>query len=78
MYLRKADINDIDYLSELVYNSEKSLNFDENYMSIFKDKYNVNKEFIENNYVKLKTVKIGEVKSLIDCNGIIPKLKFVV
>jgi len=149
MYLRKADINDVDYLSELVYNSENSLNFDENYMCIFKDKYNVNKEFIENSYsfcmvqdeeilgflglqeneatfeleffyiktdyigkgygkimfqllieeckalnikelnlvtspesmnfyTKLGAVKIGEVKSLIDCNRIIPKLKFVV
>jgi len=149
MYLRKADINDVDCLSELVYNSENSLNFDENYMSIFKDKYNVNKQFIENSYsfcmvqdeeilgflglqenkatfeleffyiksdyigkgygkimfrllieeckalnikefnlvtspesmnfyAKLGAVKIGEVKSLIDCNRIIPKLKFVV
>ncbi len=149
MYLRKADINDVDYLSELVYNSENSLNFDENYMCIFKDKYNVNKEFIENSYsfcmvqdeeilgflglqeneatfeleffyiksdyigkgygkimfqllieeckalnikefnlvtspesmnfyANLGAVKIGEIKSLIDCNRIIPKLKFVV
>lgn len=149
MYLRKADINDVDCLSELIYNSENSLNFDENYMSIFKDKYNVNKQFIENSYsfcmvqdeeilgflglqenkatfeleffyiksdyigkgygkimfrllieeckalnikefnlvtspesmnfyAKLGAVKIGEVKSLIDCNRIIPKLKFVV
>jgi len=50
MYLRKADVKELDYLSELVYNSENSLNFDENYMSIFKDKYNVNKEFFDNSY----------------------------
>lgn len=149
MYLRKADIKEIDYLSELVYNSEKSLGFDESYMSIFKDKYNINKEFIKNNpsycmieddniigffglqnnepayeleffyinsdylgkgygkimfqllieqfkalnireinlvtspesiefYTKLGAVKIGETKSLIDCNRIIPKLKFII
>ena len=148
MYVRKADIKDVEFLSELVYNSEKSLNFDENYMSVFKDKYDVNKEFIENNpsfcminddiigffgfqknedtyeleffyinsdyigkgygkimfkllvekckelsikefdlvtspesiefYTKLGAVKIGETKSLINNNRIIPKLKFIV
>ncbi len=50
MHLRKSEIMDVDFLSELVYCSEKSLGFDENYMSIFKDKYNVNKDFIEDNF----------------------------
>ena len=49
MYLRKTDIKDLEHLSKLIYDSEKSLNFNENYMSAFKDKYNVNKEFIQNN-----------------------------
>ncbi len=149
MYLRKADIKEIEYLSELVYNSEKSLDFDESYMSIFKDNYNINKEFVKNNpsycmikddevigffglqknestyeleyfyidsnyigkgygkvmfdlllqqckalnikefnlvtspesldfYTKLGAVKIGETRSIIDSNRIIPKLNYVI
>lgn len=50
MYLREANIQDIDFLKELVYYSEKSLGFDENYMDMFKDKYNVNKDFLEKSY----------------------------
>ena len=149
MFVRKADVNELNTLSELVYNSEKSLGFDENYMRIFKDKYNVNKEFLENSYSycmfdkerlvgffalqnnnkifeleffyiksdfigkgygkimfefliekckelnikefylvtspesmkfykKLGAVEIGETKSLIDTQRIIPKIKFIV
>ena len=50
MFVRKAFVSDLDTILELIYYSEKSLNFDEKYMMIFKDKYNINKEFLENSY----------------------------